>query len=54
MVLVSAIYQCESVINIHMSPPFEPSSQLSPHPTPLGCHRVPGWTPGVIKQLPVS
>ena len=37
MVLVSAIYQCESVINIHMSPPFEPSSQplTSSHPSRL-------------------
>ena len=23
-----------------------------PHPTPLGCHRAPGWGPRVMQQLP--
>ena len=36
--LVSAIQQPESVIII-----YNPSL-LSPHPTPLGHYRVPGWT----------
>lgn len=40
IVLVSAIHQQESAIGIHMSPP-EPPSHFPPHPTPLGCPRVP-------------
>ena len=35
--MVFAIHQHESATGIHMSPP----SYLSPHPTPLGCHRAP-------------
>ena len=30
--------------------PLEPPSYH--HPTSLGCHRVPGWAPCVVKQLP--
>ena len=25
-----------------------------PHPSRLGCHRAPGWTPYVIEQLPTN
>ena len=39
--MVFAIYQHESAIVIHMSPHPEPSSQLPPHPVPLGCPRIP-------------
>ena len=38
--LVSAIYQHESVIGIHVSLPLEPPSLLPPYPTSLGCHRA--------------
>ena len=27
---------------------------LSPHPSPLGRHRVPSWAPCVMQQLPAS
>ena len=37
---VSAIYQHESAISIHMFLPLEPPSHLPPHPTSLGCHRA--------------
>ena len=40
--MVSAIHQHESAIDIHMSPSVEPPSHLSPILTPLGYHRVPG------------
>ena len=39
-VLVSAIHQHESAVDIHMSP-LEPASHLPLHSTPLGCHRAP-------------
>ena len=42
-VLVSANYQHESAIGIHISPPSWTSLPL--HPTPLDCHRGPSWTP---------
>ena len=40
--MVSAIHQHESAIDIHMSPSIEPPSHLSPILTPLGYHRVLG------------
>ena len=40
-VLVFAI-QCESAIIIYKYP-FPPEPPSSPHPTPLGHHRVTGW-----------
>lgn len=51
--LMSAIQQCESVMIIHLSLPslaFLPS----PHLTPLGHHRAPGWASCVIRQLLAS
>ena len=37
----------------HIAPPSW--AWLSPsHPTPLGCHRSPGWVPCVMQQLPSS
>jgi len=39
--LVSTIYQHESAIGIHVSPPSWNSSHLLPLPTPLGCRRAP-------------
>ena len=39
--LVSAMYQHESVLGIHMSFSLEPPSHLTHHPTPVGCHREP-------------
>jgi len=50
-VLASAIQQHESALSIHMFtlldlPPNRPPPPHSPlHPTPLGCHRAPGWAP---------
>jgi len=38
--MVFAIYQHESILGIHMSPPFWTSLPLPTHPTPLGCHRA--------------
>ena len=29
-------------------------SHLLPYPTPLGCHRAPGWAPSIIQQIPNS
>ena len=49
IVLISAICQHGSVIGIHMSP--LPWASLPPHPTPLGCHRVPVWAPQVKQQI---
>ena len=46
--LVSAIYQHELAIGIHMSPP---SGHLPPFPTPLGCYRAPVWVSQVIQQI---
>ena len=37
---------------IHICPPFEPPSQLPPHPTPRGYHRAPMWVPWVMQQSP--
>ena len=31
--------------------PLEPPSHIAPHPTPLGCHRAPGWASRVIPQI---
>ena len=51
-VLVSAIQQHESVIIIHI---YSPSGAfLSPHPAPLGHHRVPGCAPCVIYGMLLS
>ena len=53
IVLVSAIQQCEPAMCV----PPEPPSQSTPHPTPLGGHRAPGWDPWdpcAIQQLPTS
>ena len=36
------MHQHESAIGVHLSPPCWPSSHLSSHPIPLGCHRAPG------------
>ena len=45
------LQQCESAISICINPlSFKPPSH--PHPTPLGCHRAPGWAPCAIQQLP--
>ena len=40
IVLISAIYQHESVIGICRSPPSWTSLLPPPYPTPLGCHRT--------------
>ena len=40
MALASAIYQQESATGIICPLPPEPCSHLSPHPTPLDCHRA--------------
>ena len=34
--------------------PLESSPNPPPHPTPLGCHRIPGWTPCIMQLLPIS
>ena len=42
----TSVHQCETVIIIYplpLEPPF------SPHPTPLGCHKVLVWAPCVIQ-----
>ena len=52
-VLVSAIQQHKSVIIIHIYSPSG-ASLPSPHPAPLGHHRVPDCTPCVIYGLLVS
>ena len=43
-----AIYQQESAIDIHMSPP----SHFPPHPTHPECHRALGQAPCAIQQIP--
>ena len=35
---------------LHSEPHFHPTA---PYPSPLGCHRAPGWTPWAIKQLSI-
>ena len=40
-------------LSIHKSPPSWVSLS-SPHSTPLSHHRVPGWGPCAIQQLPTS
>ena len=60
VVVVSAIHQHESVIiiyiYIYIYIKISPLSwaSLSPHSTPLSCHRVPGWVLCTIDQLPAS
>ena len=61
VVLVSAVQQCKSVITVRVcvcvyiyNLPSFLSLPTIPHSTPLGCHRVPGWAPCVIQQLPTS
>ena len=49
VVLVSAVQHCESVIIIYIY-----DLSIPPNPSSLGCHRVPGWIPCVIQQLPNS
>ena len=49
VVLVSAVQHCESVIIICIY-----DLSLPPNPASLGCHKVPGWIPCVIQQLPSS
>ena len=45
--LVSAVRQHESATCKHTLPPFRASVPTpTPHATPLGCHRAPGWAPG--------
>ena len=34
--------------------PLEPTSHLSPHPTPLGWYRAPVWVPWDIQQIPIG
>ena len=53
VVLVSAILQCELAIIIHI-PPSSEASLPPPHCTPLGYHKVSGWAPCVLYQLPTS
>ena len=51
MLLVSSVQQCESAVNIHVSPPsgvFLPAPHL--HPTPLGHHRALSWAPYAISN----
>ena len=55
IVFVSAIYQHESATGVHISPPSWTSlpPPIPSHPTPLGCHRAPGWASCVIQQIPL-
>ena len=50
--LVSVVQQCESLINICISPPSR-ASVPSPHHTLLH-HTAPGWAPCAIQQRPTS
>ena len=34
--------------------PLSPEPASCPHSTPLGCHRVSGWTPYVKPQHPAN
>ena len=47
--LISLMQPCKSAINIYtyLSPPTRVFLPL-PHPSPLGHHRAPGWTPCFI------
>ena len=39
-------------IYVHL--PLELPSHLLPHPTSLGCHRAPGWTPASYSKFPLT
>ena len=52
VILFSVVQLCESAINIHTSPPSWASVPPPTHPSPLGHHRVPGWAPSTVRQLP--
>ena len=53
VVLVSAIWQHESAIIIHIFPSLRNFPPI-PHPTPLGHHRESDWVPCVIWQPPTN
>ena len=41
-------------LQVYICPlPLEPHSYLSPHPTPLSCHRALGWAPCLTQQIPI-
>ena len=40
IVVISAVHQHGSAIDINMSPALEPSSHLPPQPTSLDCHKT--------------
>ena len=50
--LVSAKHQHESAMGIHSSPPSW--THLPPRPTPLGCHRAPGWSSVSHSKFPLA
>ena len=52
IVLVSAKHQHESAMGIHSSPPS--CTHLPPRPTPLGCHRAPGWSSVSHSKFPLA
>ena len=53
VMLVSAIQQCELVLIVYVYPlPPEPPSPSQP--SPLGHHRVSGWSPCLVQQLPTK
>ena len=52
--LVYAIQQPESAINIHISPLSWTSFPPTPQSSPLSCYRGPGWAPWITQQLPTS
>ena len=54
--LVSAVWQSESAIHIHISPYTLPLASHShpPYPTPLGGHKAPSWSPCAMWLLPTS
>ena len=51
VVLVSAVWNHESPVSIHMS--LCPESLSLPNPHPSGCPRVPGRAPSAVRLLPV-
>ena len=55
VVVVSIVQQHKSVTIIYIDP-SSGASLPSPHPTPLGHQRVPGWATSVIYiwQIPTS